>query len=115
MTTFERIERAEGLAWLVSHLAGEEFGGTPACGPDSGVDPELFHPISEEHTHQIARAKQICQGCPVQGSCLQQAMSRPETGIWGGTTEDERRRLSRQRTEQNQQQTSEITEGVQAA
>lgn len=108
-----RIERYEGLINLVRDLAGEEFGGTPACSAE-GIDPELFQPVSELARAQINRAKEICRGCPIQGSCLQHAMRRGEHGIWGGTTEGERRRLRTARADQDQQ-TSEITEGVQAA
>jgi WhiB family redox-sensing transcriptional regulator len=36
--------------------------------------------------------------CPVQGACLEYALSRREKeGVWGGCTERERRRIIRQR------------------
>ena len=38
----------------------------------------------------------ICRGCPVKVTCLNWALaSGQEAGIWGGLTEDERRRLPR--------------------
>jgi len=36
--------------------------------------------------------------CPVQGACLEYALTRREKeGVWGGCTERERRRIIRQR------------------
>ena len=61
----------------------------------------MFFPVSELDTRQVEAAKGICQGCPVQGSCLQFALDNGEHGIWGGTTEDERRRLRRLRRKDN--------------
>ena len=41
--------------------------------------------------------KQVCEGCPVQAECRAEALSRPSHadggGIWGGTSERERRQL----------------------
>ena len=47
---------------------------------------------------QVKTAKLICRGCPVSASCLSLALaSGQQAGIWGGLTEDERRRLHRGR------------------
>ena len=41
-------------------------------------------------------AKRICRSCPVSATCLSWALaSGQQAGIWGGMTEDERRRLHR--------------------
>lgn len=37
------------------------------------------------------RAKVICSTCPVRSDCLDFAIENEQQGIWGGTTEDERR------------------------
>jgi hypothetical protein len=38
----------------------------------------------------------VCQGCPVRDACPQYAFETRQTdGIWGGTTERQRRRLRR--------------------
>lgn len=37
------------------------------------------------------RAKDFCKGCPVRKRCLEYALIYDEYGIWGGTTEDERK------------------------
>ncbi len=63
-----------------------------------GEDPELFFPIGSvgPALAQIAAAKKICARCPVRASCLRFALvTGLDYGIWGGLTEDERRRLRR--------------------
>jgi WhiB family redox-sensing transcriptional regulator len=38
----------------------------------------------------------VCDSCPVRAQCLQFALeTNQEAGIWGGTSEEERRRLRR--------------------
>lgn len=63
------------------------------------VDPELFFPIGKTGpavAQQIAAARQVCLGCTVREPCLSWAVaSGQDAGVWGGTTEEERRRLRR--------------------
>jgi WhiB family transcriptional regulator, redox-sensing transcriptional regulator len=43
-------------------------------------------------------ARRICIDCPVKGICLEYALrNRIDHGVWGGTSERERRRILRQR------------------
>lgn len=60
-------------------------------------DPDLFFPISDKgpSVAQEAEARSICGECGVKGQCLDWALETGETGIWGGTNEDERRRMRR--------------------
>jgi WhiB family transcriptional regulator, redox-sensing transcriptional regulator len=54
---------------------------------------ELFYSDAEEHTR---RALALCERCEVQAACLDFAMQhREHYGVWGGTTERERRRIFR--------------------
>lgn len=65
-----------------------------------GKDPELFFPVGSAGPAlaQIAEAKKICARCLVRTACLASAITTgQEYGIWGGLTEDERRRLRRWR------------------
>lgn len=67
-------------------------------------DPELFFPIGNTGPAliQIEQAKQVCRSCPVISECLQWALdSGQEAGVWGGTSEDERR-LMRRRSQRSQ-------------
>jgi WhiB family redox-sensing transcriptional regulator len=64
------------------------------------ADPELFFPDGDLRSAwaQVKTAKLICRTCPVSATCLNLALaSGQEAGIWGGLTEDERRRLHRRR------------------
>jgi WhiB family transcriptional regulator, redox-sensing transcriptional regulator len=60
------------------------------------ADPELFFPLSAAgpSATQLTEAKAICARCPVRRQCLDFALTtRQVHGVWGGTSEDERRRL----------------------
>jgi len=62
-----------------------------ACGH---TDPDLFFRPGTTGlaVSQMERAKRICQACPVRTPCLSWGLDqRSSLGIWGGTTEDERR------------------------
>ena len=57
------------------------------------VDPDLFFPIGTTGPalDQIDEAKRICLACPVRNQCLAWALDlEAASGIWGGTTDDER-------------------------
>ena len=63
------------------------------------LDPDLFFPVGVTGVavEQIEAAKAFCKVCPSQGQCLEFAITtNQEYGVWGGTTEDERRVLRRQ-------------------
>ncbi|MEV4432935.1 WhiB family transcriptional regulator [Streptomyces sp. NPDC049555] len=63
-------------------------------------DPDLFFPIgrSGPALAQAEDAKSVCRTCPVQEQCLRWAMETgQEYGVWGGTSEDDRRALRRAR------------------
>jgi len=53
--------------------------------------PEVFFPVTEEATRP---ARAVCAGCPVREDCLAYALAnRIHDGVWGGTSERERRAL----------------------
>lgn len=56
----------------------------------------IFWPARGDH-RAVAAAKKVCASCPVSGECLAYALDVGETGIWGGTSEKERRSLRRVR------------------
>ncbi|MBM3827902.1 MAG: WhiB family transcriptional regulator [Actinobacteria bacterium] len=63
------------------------------------TDPELFFPVGTtgQALLQIDRAKQVCNECNVRVSCLEFALeTNQDSGIWGGTSEEERRNIRRQ-------------------
>ena len=62
------------------------------------VDPEVFFPVSGigPARTQLTRAKAVCARCGVRQKCLEFALATDEVhGVWGGTSEDERRILLR--------------------
>ncbi|GGS99621.1 WhiB family transcriptional regulator [Streptomyces chromofuscus] len=63
-------------------------------------DPDLFFPIGSVNSGPVAfqtdEAKAVCRRCPVTEQCLAWAVDAgPVEGIWGGTTEGERRAMQR--------------------
>ena len=62
-----------------------------------GIDADIFFPVTDDESDAV-EAKAICSVCPVRQACLEHALAcREREGIWGGTTERERRRIVRQR------------------
>ena len=58
-----------------------------------GLDPEVFFPTTEE---EAGLALSYCSACSVRETCLAWALQNGERyGVWGGTTEQQRRRLMR--------------------
>lgn len=54
-------------------------------------DPDQFFP---ERGASTKAAKALCAACPLKQKCLDHAVEQPEIfGIWGGTSERERRVL----------------------
>lgn len=68
-----------------------------------GMDTNLFFPYKGESAKEALSA---CNGtdrqpeCPVKSQCLEYALSLPSlcVGIWGGTSQKERRRLRADKT-----------------
>lgn len=56
------------------------------------ADPNLFFPELGANYYTTHDALKICRGCPVREECLQAVINHPARGIWGGTTETQRRR-----------------------
>ncbi len=64
------------------------------------VDPELFFPVGTTGpaAEQIEAAKAVCVTCSVRNECLEWALvTGQDAGVWGGTSEEERRSIRRAR------------------
>lgn len=62
--------------------------------PCTAVNPEDFFPDLEE-PHALTRAnqaKKVCVGCPYLAACFEWAVVTNEVGIWGGSSENDRRK-----------------------
>jgi len=66
-----------------------------ARGRCASIPPSTFFP-SDGVGVEVAR--RICADCPVKAPCLEYALeNRIDHGVWGGTSERERRRILRRR------------------
>lgn len=66
-------------------------------------DPELFFPVGNAGPAklQVRKAQRVCAVCPVSAACLAYALDMGESlGVWGGTSEEERRTLKHRRSRQ---------------
>lgn len=82
------------LTWTRTHdWDADDWRDRSLC-RDSNI--EVFFPVGTTGLaiDQIGAAREICEACPVTAECLEFALAtNQEAGVWGGTTEDERRRL----------------------
>jgi WhiB family redox-sensing transcriptional regulator len=81
---------------LTLTLASDEWRRTAAC---RDTDPDLFFPVGTTGPaiEQIDAAKAVCRRCDAQAACLEYALAtNQDSGIWGGTSEEERRVLRKQ-------------------
>lgn len=73
----------------------EDWARHAAC---ADADPTIFTgslTAPRIRQQQILQAKEICAGCPVRQQCLDDALELGSDGVWGGTTERERRQMRR--------------------
>ena len=85
--------------------------GAPPC---TEVDPDLFFPLDRDdslnpaattlgnpdtsrsiYAVSAAAVKGVCAPCPYKEQCLAWALDNSEPGIWGGTTDHDRRLIKR--------------------
>ncbi len=60
------------------------------------TDPDLFFPVGTTGSalDQIDAAKAVCGQCEARDDCLEFALAtNQESGVWGATSEEERRKL----------------------
>ena len=60
------------------------------------TEPDLFFPVGTTGpaVDQIEAAKRVCRSCEALEPCLDFALAtNQESGVWGGTSEEERRKL----------------------
>ncbi|MCI5825458.1 MAG: WhiB family transcriptional regulator [Arcanobacterium sp.] len=59
------------------------------------TDPDIFYP---EKGGSTAPATSVCNNCSVRAECLEYAVSNDiRHGIWGGTSDNDRKRIARER------------------
>ncbi|MGH8915463.1 MAG: WhiB family transcriptional regulator [Acidimicrobiia bacterium] len=81
-----------GPSQLTTELAAD-WRNRAAC---AGHNHALFFPVGDLDEVRVTRAREICMTCPVAEECLEYALeTNQRAGIWGGTTEEERKSLRR--------------------
>lgn len=73
-------------------MAARDWRSAAAC--RDVADAEIFFPAAEAgpaYEAQVAAAKTVCAGCPVQAECLHDALIRIPDGVAGGLSAEERR------------------------
>ncbi len=86
---------------LTLTLASDDWRRVSAC---RDTDPDLFFPVGTTGpaVEQIENAKAVCDSCEAQTECLEYALAtNQDSGIWGGTSEEERRKLRKQYNARN--------------
>ena len=80
-----------------AHLATELVADWRARAACSGYPNTLFFPVSDDADDaNVERAMAVCAVCPVIEDCLEYALeTNQRAGIWGGTSERERKSLRR--------------------
>jgi WhiB family redox-sensing transcriptional regulator len=76
--------------------SADDWRNAAAC---RNTEPDLFFPIGSTGpaVDQIEAAKRVCGACDAAEACLEFALAtNQESGVWGATSEDERRRLRKQ-------------------
>lgn len=95
-----RHENTEGsVALTMPNLESiaHDWRNSAAC---RDTDPDLFFPVGSTGPaiDQIDAAKGVCFGCAAMDECLEFAlMTNQDAGVWGGTSEEERRKIRRRR------------------
>jgi WhiB family redox-sensing transcriptional regulator len=91
---FGTEEATLALTWTRSiEWDTDDWRQTAAC---RDTDPDLFFPIGTtgQAIDQIDAARSVCFACDVREACLEFALAtNQESGVWGGTSEEERRKL----------------------
>lgn len=99
--SYAELQKAETLRLMadqqvvaVTNLEDSDWTKRVACGD---MSKEVFFPIDSDEV-AVKNAKNVCDVCEVRGICLEYALNNViEYGVWGGTSEKERRILIRER------------------
>lgn len=80
-------------------MSGFDWYDEAAC---RGLDVEMFYAQEPGATSQALR---VCASCPVRAACHDTAMNEREAfGVWGGTPENQRRRIFRREDRQRRRE-----------
>jgi hypothetical protein len=90
------------LGWLMAPeaegvpLTLEDFLQRPAWHLDAACRGMGHGAFVRSEKADYGPTRELCEGCPVRQQCLEAALADPDiVGLWGGTTERERREMRR--------------------
>lgn len=87
----ERTPRAVGISQQVERLLDVDLPEWYEDARCAQTGPAAFFPNKGQSPRE---AKKVCRACPVREQCLAYALENGERwGVWGGTTDEERRKL----------------------
>jgi len=83
----------ESIATTRGHMEYPDYK-SQGPAPCTAIDPEDFFPDLEEPgaLTRANEAKKACADCPYLKACFEWAMENNEVGIWGGSSENDRRK-----------------------
>ena len=85
------------LGVITKNTVGTKAPGFDGTQPCAQINPDIFFPEEDKNLYKNQReAKAICRTCEFVVPCLDYALKSDVMGIWGATTQSERRRLRRQ-------------------
>lgn len=64
-------------------------------GACKGSDPDQYFPHPHVSHAQIVSIRAVCEACPVRRECADWGIHHEQLGIWGGTTDRQRREIRR--------------------
>jgi WhiB family redox-sensing transcriptional regulator len=64
-------------------------------GACKGSDPDQYFPHPYVSHAQIVSIRAVCEACPVRRECADWGIHHEQLGIWGGTTDRQRREIRR--------------------
>lgn len=73
-----------------------QFDGSQSC---SQIGTEFYYskPTNKKELELAVQIKNLCSNCTFKDECLEWALHYEKYGIWGGTTEDERKSIRKKR------------------
>jgi WhiB family transcriptional regulator, redox-sensing transcriptional regulator len=107
ITSWFFVDRRQVLPGIYERSHPDDWLDHAKC---QGLPGNLFYSDHQHNNTQVQEAKSVCLGthpdhpgrCPVLAACLTYAIDNGERwGVWGGTSERERRRIARARRQQH--------------
>ena len=92
----ERAPVVEPIDETIEEPDPQRWWESAAC---RGLDPEMFFP-ARGNSRGLREALAVCATCPVTEPCMEEGVTGERWGIWGATSERERRKMRRERGRQ---------------